>query len=114
MKIVADSDLRNGTIKLAGEIDLCSVPQLRDALDSKVSQGRPALILDLTEVTFMDSSGLSVIISFWRQMQEHGGKLVIVGATGEVLEVFRLTNLDQYIPLFATDDEAWVALDMVA
>ena len=114
MKIIADSDLRNGSVKLAGEVDLCSVPELRDALNSQVNLGRPALIVDLTEVTFMDSSGLSVIIGFWRQMQELGGKLVIVGAKGEVLEVFRLTHLDQYIPLFATDGEAWVALDMVA
>ena len=72
------------------------------------------LIVDLTEVTFMDSSGLSALIGCWRQMQEQGGRLVVVGATGEVLEVFRLTRLDRLISLFPTEPEVWSTYHPVA
>ena len=114
MKIIPEPGSERGILRLAGEIDLCSVPELREALAALAELRRPMLVIDLSMVTFLDSSGLSIIIDYWRQTQEVGRKLVIVGAAGEVLEIFRLTNLDQFIPLFATEGEACSALDLVA
>ncbi len=113
MKITPEPSAERGILRLAGEIDLCSVPELRDALAS-ISGARRPIILDLSEVTFLDSSGLSLVIDYWRQSQEHGSNFVVVGASGEVREIFRLTNLDQFIPLYETEKEACSALHLVA
>ncbi|RYD83486.1 MAG: anti-sigma factor antagonist [Verrucomicrobiaceae bacterium] len=114
MKIIPEPGSERGIIRLAGEIDLCSVPELRNALELMAELHRPMLLIDLSGVTFLDSSGLSILIDYWRRTQENGSKFVVVGAAGEVLEIFRLTNLDQFIPLFATEREACSALDLVA
>ena len=114
MKITTDSNSRSGIIRLAGEIDLCCTRELCDMLTAEAALLPSTLIVDLTEVTFMDSSGLSALIGCWRQMQEQGGRLVVVGATGEVLEVFRLTRLDCLISLFPTEPEVWSTCHPVA
>lgn len=106
MKITTESGSQCGIIKLAGEIDLCCTPELRNALGSEAATRPETLIVDLSEVTFIDSSGLSALIECWRNMREQGGTLVITGAKGEVLEVFRLTRIDNLISLFPTEMEA--------
>lgn len=114
MKIITDSDSQGCVLKLAGEIDLCCMPELRAALEAEAATHSTMLIVDLSEVTFIDSSGLSVLIGCWRKMREQGKKLAVVGAQGEVLEVFRLTRLDDLIALYPSKEEARLAPDPVA
>lgn len=113
MKIITDSDSQGSVLRLTGEIDLCCAPELRAELEAQAATRPAMLIVDLDGVTFIDSSGLSALIGCWRKMQEQGGKLAVVGAKGEVLEVFRLTHLDELIALFPSNADARLALDPV-
>jgi anti-anti-sigma factor len=64
------------------------------------------LILNLSEVTFCDSSGLSAILLAERQLRERDGGLIVVDTNGKVRSLFEIAKLSDIIPLVSTIDEA--------
>jgi anti-sigma B factor antagonist len=66
----------------------------------------PALILDLTEVPYMDSAGMGSIINYYVSCQRNGRKLVVAGVNGRVLELFRMTKVERLLTLVTTVAEA--------
>jgi anti-anti-sigma factor len=105
---VTGHDLPDSTIvlTLAGEIDRDSSKDLREAADQAVRRGRRHLILDLTKVTFCDSSGLSLFIDLHRQAGAGGGWLRLAGARPELRSMLRVTRLDQLFALYDTVEAA--------
>ena len=91
---------------LEGDIDLHFAPCLRSLLQAKINGHCPALIVDLTRVTFIDSTGLSVIIEYFRDCAEHGGMLCLCGLNDELKNIFKIVGLDRTIPMFANVDDA--------
>ncbi len=67
-------------MEVAGEIDAATVPELTASLSQAVDAGAPCLILDLGEVTFIDSKGVIAVMDAHGQMQASGGRLVVVGS----------------------------------
>lgn len=63
-------------------------------------------ILDLTTCPFMDSSGLGIIATHYIRCQKQGLKMIIVGLSPKVREVFKITKMDTVIPIAATVEEA--------
>jgi anti-sigma B factor antagonist len=80
-------------ISLNGEVDVASAPNLNDAVGSVTGPGA-RLILDLTGVSFMDSTGLSALIRTFKMLREAGGELRIVAAGTRVTKLFEVTKLD--------------------
>ncbi|MGK5550335.1 STAS domain-containing protein [Actinomadura kijaniata] len=78
-----------------GEVDLGSSPELRDHLLAVLCHLGPWLVLDLTRVTFVDSSGLAVLVDFWRRARAAGGELFLVGPSGAVARKLEVTGLDR-------------------
>jgi anti-anti-sigma factor len=105
---VTDHDRPDGITILtpAGEIDRDSSKDLREAADRAVRRGRRHLILDLTEVTFCDSSGLSLFIDLHRQADSAGGWLRLAGARPQLRSMLRVTRLDQLLALYDTVEAA--------
>jgi anti-sigma B factor antagonist len=92
-------------VTVAGEIDIATVPQLRERLAAAAASGRP-LIVDLDRVTFIDASGLGVLASAARRAAAHGASLHAVCARHQVQRLFTITGLDRQIPLARTVTEA--------
>jgi len=94
-------------IAARGEIDLATVRALRDALDG-VEEDVPVVIVDLSEVTFLDSSGLRVLAQSQRRLTgAHGPprlRLVVAGAA--VDRVFDVTGLRSFFDVYATQEDA--------
>lgn len=65
-----------------------------------------ALILDLSNVPYMDSAGMGSIINYYVSCQRNGRKLVVAGVNGRVLELFKMTKVDGLLPLAPTVAEA--------
>jgi anti-anti-sigma factor len=63
-------------------------------------------ILDLTEVPYIDSAGLGLIVSHYVRCQGRGVRLVVAGAGPRVVQLFELTRVDQFFPRIATVEEA--------
>ena len=91
---------------LEGEIDLHYAPVLRSLFQSKIKARCPALILDLSAVDYVDSSGLASIIEYFRDAGEYGGILCLAGLCETVLTTFRIVQLDSTIPIFPSRQEA--------
>lgn len=82
-------------VALAGELDLAVAPDLVAELEYAVDQVSPRLVLDLTAVDFIDSSGLTMLLRVRQITQDRGGSLVLTGA-GEALDyLLSLTRLDE-------------------
>ncbi len=96
-------------VSLAGECDLNTGRQLRDALTSEVSRGARRLILDLSGLTFMDSTGMQVLLGARTVLAVRGGILILVSPQPVVARILELTGADQLIPVYSTLREAQTA-----
>jgi anti-anti-sigma factor len=86
-------------VTVGGEVDLETASQLGDhALEAL--RECPHVVLDLSGVTFMDSTGLKVLLSIQRRTDLAGGSLAIAGATRTVRRILELTGLDQTFALY--------------
>lgn len=93
-------------VTATGELDVHSAPALSAEVDPLSSRAGAAIVVDLTGVGFVDSTGLGVLVTTLKHVREAGGRLDVVAATPRVLKVFALTGLDVVIPLHATLAEA--------
>ncbi|SFB50579.1 anti-sigma B factor antagonist [Amycolatopsis marina] len=98
-------------IAVEGEVDLSTVESVRDAVHCELKATQPqGLILDLTGVTFLCSTGLQLLVDADRRMQDNGGALCVVGARREVLRPLQLTGLDEHLHVYPTLEEALAQL----
>ena len=85
-------------VQVAGELDLASAPTLADMLrDLEPTCDR--VILDLSRLTFIDSTGLRLAIAEHRRAELDGFDFVVAGATAPILRVLRVTGLDVALPM---------------
>lgn len=93
-------------VALAGEIDLSNHVALRTALNDLIVNGSVDLVLDLTDVTFMDSTGLGAMIGTRRRVHAFQGSLAIVLTNDAILRVFQVTGLDKVFDLYPSRSAA--------
>jgi anti-anti-sigma factor len=86
------------TVALAGEFDLVAADPVREALTFAISEARQRLIVDLSEVTFIDSSGLHVLLAVHRLCRDAESTLTIRPGPPNVQRVFELTDLARRLP----------------
>lgn len=96
-------------VHVAGEIDVYTAPALREELAAQQEAGPIDLVVDLTEVPFMDSTGLGVLVGALKRARTTGGDLRLVIDQEKVLKVFRITALTQVFDIHSSLDEALAA-----
>ena len=82
-------------VSVAGELDALAAPQLDDFLAPYVAERPSLLVLGLSGVTFLDSTGLGVVIKALKHVREHGGEVAAVYTSPRVAKVFQITGIDQ-------------------
>jgi anti-sigma B factor antagonist len=92
-------------ITVEGELDLSTAPRLKWMLVDALQTGRARIVLDLSRTTFMDSTALGVLVALGRRLDERE-RLVIAGASPDVLKIFEYAGLDDAFASFRTLDEA--------
>ena len=90
-----------------GDVDLTTSQLVRDAVDQVVDEGAAAVVLDLSDVGFMDSTGLGALVSFHRRL---GDRLVVAATRPGVLRLFEITNFTSVLRLADSVDTALIAL----
>ena len=86
------------TVVVAGELDHCAAPQVRRMLDDILSDASiTRLVLDLENLTFMDSSGIGVLLGRLKALQARGGSLGVKNMQPQVEKLFRLSGLHRVI-----------------
>jgi len=93
-------------LSVTGEIDMGTAPRLAEAFEG--ASGRMKLVIvDLTDVSFVDSSGLNVLLQTQRALAEHGSALRIVAPTTSVVRrVFEIANLTEPLNVVESQDDA--------
>lgn len=97
-------------IRLNGRIIGDSVIELKQAIDEQIKSGIKWIILDLEEVSLMDSSALGIIIGAFLKLRENKGKLALLNAQKGVINVLAITKLDT---LFDVYDDMQTALEAI-
>jgi anti-sigma B factor antagonist len=102
-------------VVVGGEIDMASSPEFEAALTRAVrDRDARALIVDLTAVTFIDSSGVSSLVRALEKQRFAGGALAIVSNDSRVSTIFEISRLDRVLRLFPSRDAAVTALSGAA
>jgi anti-anti-sigma factor len=108
---LSTTSLANATVvSVGGEIDLGTAGELGDHLVSAMQDSGGDLVLDLADVSFMDSTGLKVLLATRKRAQLVGGHLALAAAGRSVRKVLSVTGLDQSFLMAETVDEAVAAL----
>jgi anti-sigma B factor antagonist len=103
-------DERTHVVAPHGEIDALTAPRLGRRLLDLAEEGKRLMVLDLSAVTFMDSTGISVIVNALRQLTTRRGNLVLVCPTERVLRPFEITGLAGRLSIFRTRGQALAGL----
>lgn len=102
--MITTSQTRNGILALEGEVDLHRAAEIRELLAPLVAQKTPRLLIDLTKVSYIDSSGLALLIETLQNVQAHGGTFALFGLGDSIRTIFHVACLDQVFKIYP--DEA--------
>jgi anti-sigma B factor antagonist len=107
-----DLDLETSTqgaatvISLRGEIDVYTAPRLRQTLIDLISEGASDIVVDMSGVDFLDSTGLGVLVGGLKRVKAKEGSLKLVVTQEKILKIFDITGLTKVFPIFGSLDEA--------
>jgi anti-sigma B factor antagonist len=93
-------------LEVGGEVDVYTAPKLREKLVELVSDGHYNIVVDMTKVEFLDSTGLGVLVGGLKRVRSHNGGLELVCNQERILKIFRITGLTKVFPIHDTLEEA--------
>jgi anti-sigma B factor antagonist len=110
MEVDLDTTARNGyvVVSVEGEIDVYTAPHLRERLIELIDQGYYRIVVDLSRVEFLDSTGLGVLVGGLKRSRGHDGDLALVCNHPRIMKVFEVTGLNKVFSI-ADSVEAVVA-----
>jgi len=92
-------------VSLNGEFDIESSQTLKGEVRKNLTSGNPNIVIDLTKVNYVDSSGLGTLIALQKDARFNGGSLSIVGASEQIKRVMKMTNLDKLFDFYTSINE---------
>ena len=92
--------------ELVGSLDIATSPTVRAALTSASERGNHRLVVDLSRVDFLDSTGLGALIGGQRRAKEFHGEVRLVAKEGQILRLLRITGLLKVFGVYATLEDA--------
>ncbi len=92
--------------RLRGSLDLATSPSVRAALMEAASEGKHEVIVDLTQLEFLDSTGLGALIGAHRRALEHNGNVRLVVREGAISRLLNITGLLRVFPVYHTLEDA--------
>jgi anti-sigma B factor antagonist len=107
MNIVkADIENQIKRISIEGEIDVYTSIDLKLELNTLVDDGNKKILIDLEGVTYMDSSGLGVLVALLKRIKQEEGELKLLNLPPSVEKIFELTRLTKFFEIFDEADKA--------
>ena len=97
---------RPNVLPLKGEIDLHVSPSVTASLNSMIEKKPQRLVVDLSDVTYIDSAGLAALIGAMQKVEGYGGKFLLAGLQETVRSIFEISRLDQVFQIIPDADAA--------
>lgn len=108
MQVKADfKQVRNTlVVRISGELDMLVTDQLRQEIDYRLdSNSINTLVLNLEKVSFIDSSGLGLIIGRYKKVSAQQGRIYIVGASPSVEKILHFSGINKLVPLYRSEKD---------
>jgi anti-sigma B factor antagonist len=99
-------------VAVSGELDICTVPGLRELVASLIAADRVRLVLELSELTFCDAAGAGEMLRCRRLVRERGGRLSLLQVSPQVGRVLRITGLTGVLPAYRSLAESILAVSL--
>ena len=96
-------------LRVGGEVDVYTVPAVRERVIKLIDDGAVHVLADLRQVTFLDSTGLGMLIGSLRRLRARDGSLTLVSDTDRIRRLFRVTALDRVFVIWPSAQEAVTA-----
>lgn len=93
-------------LDIAGEIDLYNAPEIKDIINKLIEEKKFNVIINLEQVSYIDSSGIGALISSLSNLKKYQGGLKIINVFASVRKVFELTKLTSFFEIYDLEDEA--------
>ena len=106
---MAQKNNNDHVLPLEGEIDLHVSPRISASLSAMIGEKPKQVVVDLTNVSYIDSSGLAVLIEGMQNVEAYGGKFALAGLQASVRPIFEIARLDQVFRIFPDKDAALAA-----
>ena len=97
-------------VTVTGRLDQSETPILEAALCALLEEDHTRLILDLSELSYVNSGGLRCMVTVWRQARKQGGELVLCSLGPRISEVINIVGFDKVFQIYSSRDEAHHAL----
>ncbi|HEX5324202.1 MAG TPA: STAS domain-containing protein [Capsulimonadaceae bacterium] len=107
-QLTTSTEIINGIpiLKAAGEIDIYTAPRFKEAITEMITQGHTNILIDMTEVAFMDSSGFGTLLSATKPLRPVGGSLSLCGCNEAITRMLEITRLNTLFRTFKNREEA--------
>ncbi len=111
--VVSERSLSEHTLveTFVGRFDQHARQDFKWRIDYAITQGYRFVVLNMVAVSFIDSSALGWLVLAQRRFQRIGGKLGIIAPMGFVRDILELTEINEWIPIFQSEDQAWKAFE---
>jgi anti-sigma B factor antagonist len=110
MDVAIRRDGRAAILEVQGEVDLYTSPRLREALVGLMDGKSPAVLVDLSRVEYMDSSGVATLVEGLQLARKTGGQFKLAGLAPGIRDVFRFARLEKVFEIYEDTQAALQAL----
>lgn len=85
------------TVRIEGELDAVTVSELRSPLETLVAEQHPRIVVDLSGLRLIDSSGVGALVSLYKKAKAYGGVVTLHGLSDQPMSIFKLLRLDRVL-----------------
>ena len=103
-------DDRTAVCRVSGELDAYTAPELRDALEEVLGAGRAWIIADLKQLTYLDSTGLGILVGTAKKCRQAGGDLSVASERRNLLRIFQISGTEEILNVVANVETAQTRL----
>lgn len=96
-------------LDVIGEIDIYTTPQFKEAVSAAIDEGKPGIVINMTKVTYMDSSGFGTLLSATKRLRPIDGALYLAGCNDAITRMLQITRLNTIFGIYATEEDAIAA-----
>jgi len=93
-------------LSVAGRVEIRTSPQLKDIIMAHIDKGEQQLLFDLSDLEYISSSGLGVLLHTAKMLQAKKGRVVLCSLKAHINEVFKICGFDNVFPIFESCEEA--------
>lgn len=100
-----DNEANAWVVKINGEVDIYDAPEMKERLHKLIDQTPADLVLDCAELTYIDSTGMGVLISVLKHLKDVGKKMKIIHLSPYIYKIFSITGLQNIFSIEVAGDE---------